>query len=48
MKTAMTSASAAYENFVKTTRDVAETNLAAASSALQPVVAAGKGSRKAA
>lgn len=40
VKTAMTNASAAYENFVKTSRDVAETNLAAASNALQPMLSA--------
>jgi len=53
MKTAMSNANAAYESFVKTTRDVAETNLAAANSALQPMLAAStatttKGSKKAA
>lgn len=49
MKTAMTNAAAAYENFVKTSRDVAENNLAAATNALQPMVAAaGKAARKAA
>lgn len=49
MKTAMSNASAAYENFVRTSRDVAETNFAAASNALQPMMAAaGKASRKAA
>lgn len=40
LKTAMTNASTAYENFVKTSRDVAETNLAAASNALQPMLTA--------
>nr|WP_211162177.1 phasin family protein [Aromatoleum petrolei] len=40
MKTAMSNASAAYESFVKTSRDVAETNLAAASNALQPILTA--------
>lgn len=49
MKTAMSNASAAYENFVRTSRDVTETNLAAASNALQPMMAAAsKASRKAA
>ena len=48
MKTAMSNAAAAYENFVRTSRDVAENNLAAATNALQPMVAAGKASRKAA
>lgn len=48
MKTAMSNASAAYESFVRTSRDVAENNLAAASNAMQPMVAAGKASRKAA
>jgi len=48
MKTAMSNATAAYENFVKTSRDVAESNLAAATNALQPIVAAGKTPRKAA
>lgn len=53
MKTAMSNANAAYESFVKTTRDVAETNLAAANSALQPMLAASaaattKASKKAA
>lgn len=38
VKTAMSNASAAYESFVKTSRDVAETNLAAASNALQPML----------
>ncbi len=48
MKTAMSNAAAAYESFVRTSRDVAENNLAAASNALQPMVAASKASRKAA
>ena len=53
MKIAMSNASTAYESFVKTTRDVAETNLAAAGSALQPMLGAAagvttKGSKKAA
>lgn len=52
MKTAMSNANAAYESFVKTTRDVTETNLAAANSALQPMLAASatttKASKKAA
>ena len=48
MKTAMSNAAAAYESFVRTSRDVAENNLAAASNAMQPMVAAGKASRKAA
>ncbi|NMG75145.1 phasin family protein [Aromatoleum diolicum] len=47
MKTAMSNASAAYENFVKTTRDVTETNLAAANSALQPMLAATAATTKA-
>ncbi|MDT3671173.1 MAG: phasin family protein [Aromatoleum sp.] len=48
MKTAMSNATAAYESFVRTSRDVAENNLAAASNAMQPMVAAGKAARKAA
>ncbi|MCK9986393.1 MAG: hypothetical protein AzoDbin1_02865 [Azoarcus sp.] len=40
IKTAMSNASAAYESFVKTSRDVAETNLAAASNAMQPILTA--------
>lgn len=52
MKAAMSNATTAYENFVRTSRDVAESNLAAASNALQPVLTASAGntrtSRKAA
>ncbi len=51
MKAAMNNASAAYENMIKTTRDVTESNLAAASNALQPMVTAAvsaKQTRKAA
>lgn len=47
MKTAMSNATAAYESFVQTTREVAETNLAAASNALQPVLTASAGTTKA-
>lgn len=49
-KSAISNASAAYANLIKATRDVAETNLAAASNALQPIVeaTAGKAARKAA
>lgn len=43
VKTAMSNATAAYESFVQTTREVAETNLAAASNALQPVLTASTG-----
>ncbi|MCC4114623.1 phasin family protein [Aromatoleum toluclasticum] len=46
VKTAMSNASAAYESFVKTSRDVAETNLAAASNALQPMLTAQANSTK--
>jgi phasin protein len=51
IKSAMSNASTAYQNLIKTTRDVAETNLAAATNALQPIVDAatsGKAARKAA
>ena len=52
MKSAMSNATATYENFVKNTRTLAETNLAAAGNALQPMLAAsasaGKSGKKAA
>jgi phasin protein len=40
LKSAMSNATAAYENFVKNTRNLTETNIAAASQALQPMLAA--------
>lgn len=49
MKTALHSVTEAYENMMRTTREATETQFAAASSALQPIVSASaKASKKAA
>ncbi|HJV28626.1 MAG TPA: phasin family protein [Aromatoleum sp.] len=43
VKSAVSNATATYENFVKNTRSLAETNLAAAANAMQPMLAATTG-----
>lgn len=46
LKNAMANATVAYENFVKTSRDVAESNMAAATNAMEPMLAAPAGGRR--
>lgn len=48
MKTALSSVTEAYENIIRTTQEATETQLAAASSALQPIGARSKVTKKAA
>lgn len=48
VKSAITSASDAYESFLRTTQEATEQQLSAASSALQPIVASNKAAKKAA
>lgn len=45
LKSALTNATTAYQNFVKTSRDVAESNIAAASNAMEPLLTAPAGTR---
>ncbi|ANQ85910.1 phasin family protein [Azoarcus olearius] len=48
VKTALNSVTEAYENILRTTREATEHQFAAASNALQPIVASAKASKKAA